>query len=139
MVTQTEDFEDASILFSPTGAWDRSSSLAHTGVYSYHGNSYNIAHFQIPDGASTVSFWYRGSATAVSQFNVKLDATTVILSQTANVNTWTQVTADCAGCSTLDLYPPGASYDSYIDDLSFTTPQSPPPFANRPLRIWRIH
>jgi hypothetical protein len=109
-----EDFEDTTFAVTSTDAgsvaWSRWTTQAHTGTYSLRSGA--IANNQtsdwimdVPQGATSVSFWYWTSSEASGagfegdRLLVLADATQVLRAQGSTA--WTKLTVDVTGVETL--------------------------------------
>lgn len=126
----TEDFEDTTYNFTwgfaGTGVWDRSSTQAHAGTWSF--KSASIANGQqsnwqidMPVGTTSLVFWYWtdiSSGSFLAVYNEELD---LIWSAAGNSGGWHQATVDMSGSNAvLFSYQRNAASGTnacYVDDL----------------------
>lgn len=126
-----EDFEDSTLSIDLSGTWDRSTASANTGSWALKAatigdNETTDAVVQVPQDASTLSFWYRVSSEAsfdffrffidgVQQFEDSGDSGWVE-SAGHDVSSATEVTFRYVKDVSL-----GSGEDTaYVDDLEFT-------------------
>lgn len=130
----SEGFEDSNLNITITdagdGAWFRSSTRAHTGVFSFAApvtladNETADAIIDVPLGVTTLTLWYKVSSEAdFDFFRVLVDAVAVL--EASGEVDWTFLELDVTGASTVTLrYDKDISLSegadrAWVDDLTF--------------------
>ncbi|MEU3095501.1 hypothetical protein ABZ690_11950 [Streptomyces sp. NPDC006967] len=142
-----EDFEDTTLAITITDGgdlpWTRTNTQAHAGAWSLRSgtitnNQTSDAIVTVPDGAESLSFWYRTSSEASGtgfegdRLTVLVDGVQVLRAQ--GETPWTHTTVDVADAAAVTFrYAKDNSAASgedavYIDDVTFVVPAEDAPF-----------
>ena len=133
-----EDFEDTTYVVSITGNWTRTNATAATGSYSLrsaaisHNNS-TQAVVQVPAGAQGMTFAYRVSTEYFYDVFEVLAGGQVIFTASGESDWVQSPVLNVSGQSTVTFRYTKDTSDSagldavFIDDLTFITPDAPPP------------
>lgn len=137
-VAFTETFESSTPVFNQSGTWARSQTAAHGGSWSLRSaaigdGTSTDAVFAVPDGATTMTVWYKVSTEeGFDKLTILRDSVTYQVDQNGLTNfvvsgevDWTFITVDVSGVRnvTFRYTKDGSASDGsdacWIDDLMF--------------------